>query len=88
VRPGPAADDGPDLRAQVRGVALGRRLRVLRTAAGLDPVELAGAAGLDPGTYRRVEGGDPATLTYLDLLALSAVLAVSPDTVLADPEEG
>jgi transcriptional regulator with XRE-family HTH domain len=65
-----------------RGEALGRRLRVLRTSAGLDPTELAAAAGLDPATYRRVEAGDPATLTYLDLVALADALAVRPACLL------
>lgn len=68
-----------------RGAALGRRLRVLRTAAGLDPTELADAAGVDPVAYRQAEAGDPVTLTYLDLLALADALAVPPACVLADP---
>jgi transcriptional regulator with XRE-family HTH domain len=76
-------DDRP---ARERGAALGRRLRLLRSAAGLDPAELAEAAGLDPVSYRRAEDGDPATLTYLDLLALADVLAVPPASLLADPE--
>jgi transcriptional regulator with XRE-family HTH domain len=67
-----------------RGEALGRRLRVLRTSAGLDPTELAAAAGLDPATYRQAEAGDPAMLTYLDLVALADVLAVPADSLLAD----
>ena len=67
-----------------RGEALGRRLRVLRTSAGLGSTELAAAAGLDPATYRRAEAGDPATLTYLDLVALADALAVPADSLLAD----
>jgi transcriptional regulator with XRE-family HTH domain len=47
-----------DRPAQGRGAALGRRLRLLRTAARLDPAELAQAAGLDPASYRRAEDGD------------------------------
>jgi hypothetical protein len=67
-----------------RRSALGGRLRRLRTAAGLQPVELATAAGLDPGHYRQVENGDLTGLTYLDLLALADALGVPPARVLAD----
>ena len=84
-----AADDDPSVarvlrRARVdeRAEALGRRLRGLRTSAGLDPTELATAAGLDPVAYRRVEAGDAGTLTYLDLLALADALAVPPACLL------
>jgi transcriptional regulator with XRE-family HTH domain len=84
VRPGSAADDRPDPSARGRGPALGRRLRTLRTAAGLDPAELAHAARVDPAAYQRAEAGDPDVLTYLDLLALADALAVRPAAVLAD----
>ena len=65
-----------------RGEALGRRLRVLRTSAGLDPTELAAAAGLDPATYRQAEAGDPAMLTYLDLVALADALEMRVQDLL------
>ena len=68
-----------------RGLALGRRLRAARSAAGLDPAGLAGAAGVDPEAYRRAEGGDPGPLTYLDLLALADALTLAPSALLADP---
>ncbi len=77
-------DDRPDPGTRGRGLSLGRRLRALRTAAGLEPAELAGAAGVEPDAYRRAEAGDPAALTYLDLLALADALSVRPVTVLAD----
>ena len=77
---------GPDPCGTGRGPALGRRLRRLRTAAGLDAVALAAAARLDPVAYLRAEAGDPAALTYLDLLALADALAVPPERMLADPE--
>jgi transcriptional regulator with XRE-family HTH domain len=67
-----------------RGEAVGGRLRVLRTSAGLDPTEPAAATGLDPVTYRQAEAGDPATLTYLGLVALADALAVPPARLLTD----
>ena len=69
-----------------RQAALGGRLLRLRTAAGLDPAEVADAAGLDPAYYREVETGDfdLTGLTYLTLLRLADALDVDPTSVLAD----
>lgn len=66
-------------------LALGRRLRNLRTDAGLTQEALAEASDLHWTYIGQVERGER-NLTYLNVLSLARGLGVSPSR-LVDPDD-